>query len=184
VTSISYWKFFACSVRLQDIRPTFKRVVWFPSDVTSSICGTPGNRVASSNSILTPAQQRFMNQVTKKIGRWLSGRLGMAQRCTRAVRGGRRFDAWSKGVRRRGSRGARQEQSGVGGVRRLSREKERWLLLVTTACVTRGADVAVGQRRCEVVAAATQLSRTLDASVRASFKQRLRLASGPGNFFI
>jgi hypothetical protein len=30
--------------------------------------GTPRNRVASSDSVLTPAQQRFMNQVTKKIG--------------------------------------------------------------------------------------------------------------------
>jgi hypothetical protein len=32
-------------------------------------------------------------------GRWLSGRLGVAQRCTRAVRGGRCFGAWSRGVR-------------------------------------------------------------------------------------
>jgi hypothetical protein len=33
-------------------------------------------------------------------GWWLSGRLGMAQRRTRVVRGGRRFGAWSRGVRR------------------------------------------------------------------------------------
>jgi hypothetical protein len=33
-------------------------------------------------------------------GRWLNGRLGVAQRCTRAVWGGRHFDAWSRGVRR------------------------------------------------------------------------------------
>jgi hypothetical protein len=33
-------------------------------------------------------------------GRWLSGRLGVAQRHMRAVRGGRRFSAWRRGVRR------------------------------------------------------------------------------------
>jgi hypothetical protein len=32
-------------------------------------------------------------------GRWLSGRLGVAQRRTRMVRGGRRFGAWSRGAR-------------------------------------------------------------------------------------
>jgi hypothetical protein len=58
-------------------------------------------------------------------GRWLSGRLGMAQRRTRVVHGGRHFSAWSRGVRRRGSRGARREQSRVGSVRRLSWEEER-----------------------------------------------------------
>jgi hypothetical protein len=38
--------------------------------------------------------------------RWLSGRLGVVQRHMRAVRG---VGAWSKGVRRQGSRGARRE---------------------------------------------------------------------------
>jgi hypothetical protein len=53
------------------------------------------------------------------------------------------------------------------------------------ACVTSGADVAASrQRRHEVVAAAMQLSRTRDASIRAPFKQRLRLTSGPRYFFI
>jgi hypothetical protein len=32
-------------------------------------------------------------------GRWLSGRLGVAQRRTRVVRGGQHFGAWSRGVR-------------------------------------------------------------------------------------
>jgi hypothetical protein len=32
-------------------------------------------------------------------GRWLSGRLGVAPRRTRAVRGGQHFGAWSRGAR-------------------------------------------------------------------------------------
>jgi hypothetical protein len=32
-------------------------------------------------------------------GRWLSGRLGVAQRRMRVVRGGQRFGSWSRGVR-------------------------------------------------------------------------------------
>jgi hypothetical protein len=32
-------------------------------------------------------------------GRWLSGRLGVAQRRTRAVRGGQHFGAWTRGAR-------------------------------------------------------------------------------------
>jgi hypothetical protein len=33
-------------------------------------------------------------------GQWLSGRLGVVQRRSRAVCGGQHFDAWSRGVRR------------------------------------------------------------------------------------
>jgi hypothetical protein len=33
-------------------------------------------------------------------GQWLSGRLGVAQRGTKAVRGGQRFGTWSRGARR------------------------------------------------------------------------------------
>jgi hypothetical protein len=48
------------------------------------------------------------------------------------------------------------------------------------ACVAHGADVAAGQqRRREVAAAATQLLRARDASVRAPLKQRVRLTSEP-----
>jgi hypothetical protein len=54
----------------------------------------------------------------------------------------------------------------------------------TAACVARDADVAAGwQRRREVAAMAMQLSRACDASVRVPFKWRLRLTSGPRQFF-
>jgi hypothetical protein len=53
------------------------------------------------------------------------------------------------------------------------------------ACVARGADVAAGRQcRCEVAAAAAQLSHARDASIQAPFKQRLRMTSGPRHFFI
>jgi hypothetical protein len=55
----------------------------------------------------------------------------------------------------------------------------------TVACIACGADVAAGRQRWrEVAAVAAQLSRAHDASVRASFKRRLRLTSGPRHFFI
>jgi hypothetical protein len=52
------------------------------------------------------------------------------------------------------------------------------------ARVARGADVVAGQhRRREVAAAAAQLSCVRDASVRVPLKRRLRLTSGPRQFF-
>jgi hypothetical protein len=50
-------------------------------------------------------------------------------------------------------------------------------------CVARGADVEAGRQCwCEVAVAAKQLSHACDASVRAPFKWRLRLTSGPRHF--
>jgi hypothetical protein len=52
------------------------------------------------------------------------------------------------------------------------------------ACVARGADVAAGRQRQRVVATvAVQLSCTRDSNVQAPLKQRLRLTSGPWQFF-
>jgi hypothetical protein len=112
-----------------------------------------------------------------------------------AVRGGRCFGAWSKGVRQRGSRGVQREQSGVaslGGCRGKRRDGVSHVPTArevthgaAAACVLCGADVVAGRQHWRKVAAeATQLSRARDASVRAPLKRRLRLTSGPRRFFI
>jgi hypothetical protein len=65
----------------------------------------------------------------------------------------------------------------------LDRQRNEMTHGAAVACVAHGADVAASQqRRCEVAAAAAQLSRVRDASVRALFKRLLRLTSGPQNF--
>jgi hypothetical protein len=82
------------------------------------------------------------------------------------------------------------------GIRRLSREEERTASLsyrqrdemiygAVAACVTHGADVVAGRQcRRDVAAAAAQLSHARDTSVRAPFKRRPRLTSGPRHLFI
>jgi hypothetical protein len=63
------------------------------------------------------------------------------------------------------------------------RQREEKMHGAAAACVARGADVVAGQQhRREVVAAAKQLSRVRNASVRAPFKRRQRLTSGPRHF--
>jgi hypothetical protein len=90
----------------------------------------------------------------------------------------------------RGSRGVRREQRGVAslsgchGKRRDDVPHGPTARGVThgaaAACIARGADVAAGlQRRHEVAAAAAQLSRARDASIRTPLKRCLRLTSGP-----
>jgi hypothetical protein len=65
----------------------------------------------------------------------------------------------------------------------MDRQRDEVTHGAAAACIARGADVAVGrQREREVAAAAAQLSRARDASVRAPFKRRVRLTSGPRHF--
>jgi hypothetical protein len=125
-------------------------------------------------------------------GRWLSSRLGMAQRRMRAVRGGRRLEQRSAATRvqrsapRAGRSGWRSAAVAGRGetTSPIDRQRDEVAHGAATACVACGADLEVGrQRRHKMVAVAAQLSRTRDASVRAPFKHRLRLTSGPRQFF-
>jgi hypothetical protein len=68
--------------------------------------------------------------------RWISGQLGVAQRHTRMVRGGRRFSAWSTAMREQ-RQTARAERSGRCSVAVVGREE-------TMSCVVRGAGDARG----------------------------------------
>jgi hypothetical protein len=119
-------------------------------------------------------------------GRWLRG---ARERC--AV-----VNTSALGAEEHNDEGAEADDERVEwvGVRRLSREEERMTSLsdrqrdevtygAAAACVARGVDVAAGrQRRHEVATVATQLSHACDASVRAPFKRRLKLTSGPRHF--
>jgi hypothetical protein len=72
---------------------------------------------------------------------------------------------------------------GRGETASTDRQRDEVTYRAAAACIAHGADVVAGrQRRREVAAVAMQLSRERDASVRAPFKRRLRLTSGPRHF--
>jgi hypothetical protein len=62
----------------------------------------------------------------------------------------------------------------------LDRQRNEMMHTAAAACIACGLDMAASRQcQCEVVAAAEQLSCVRDASVRALFKRRLRVTSGP-----